>query len=58
MEEGSARVSWYESQLLIGLNNCFHQLVCTGVDSGRFGVVLVEKAVHIMLITCCVLVNV
>ena len=42
MEEGSARVSGYESQLLIGPNNFFHQLVCTGVDSGRFGLVLVE----------------
>ena len=42
MEEGSARVSWYESQLLIGPNNFFHRLVCTWVDSGRLGLVLVE----------------
>ena len=42
MEEGSARVSWYESQLLIGPNDFFHRLVCTGVDSGMFGLVLVE----------------
>ena len=42
MEEGSARVSWYESQLLIGPNNFFHRLVCTGVDPGRFSLVLVD----------------
>ena len=44
MEEGSARVSWYdyESQLLIGPNKFVHRLVCTGVDSRRFGLVLVE----------------
>ena len=42
MEEGSAHVSWYESQLRIGPNNFLHWLVCTGVDSGRFGLVLVE----------------
>ena len=29
MEEGSAGVSWYESQLLIGQSDIFHQLVWT-----------------------------
>ena len=30
MEEGSARVSWYERLVLIGLNHFFHRLLMKG----------------------------
>ena len=33
MEEGSARVSWYERQLLIGPNHIFHRLLMEGRES-------------------------
>ena len=33
MEEGSARVSWYERQLLIGPNHIFHRLLMEGRKS-------------------------
>ena len=33
MEEGSARVSWYERQLLIGPTYIFHRLLMEGKES-------------------------
>ena len=33
MEKGSALVSWYERQLLIGPNHIFHRLLMEGRES-------------------------
>ena len=38
MEEGSARVSWYERQLLIGPNHIFHRLLMEGRESFKRGI--------------------
>ena len=38
MEEGSARVSWYERQLLIGPNHIFHRLLVEGRESFERGI--------------------
>ena len=53
MEEGSARVSWYKRQLLIGPNHIFHRLLMEGRERLRDPVQctrLEEK----LLINCCV----
>ena len=38
MEEGSACVSWYERQLLIGPNHIFHRLLMEGRESFKRGI--------------------
>ena len=38
MEEGSARVSWYERQLLIGPNHIFHCLLMEGREGSKRGI--------------------
>ena len=40
MEEGLARVSWYERQLLIGPNHIFHRLLMEGRESFKRGCVI------------------